>query len=193
MSFYTKKITPTFPSFLNIRLSCDVKQPIHSHSLNNWLQYRDTCCNIFLGTHGPTRLCHYVSLSAHSDLCRIDDKMVREKVRDLTQSYDKSPYTSRNVKRAKWQHKQRHKMFDYTAVADRLRTASWSNYGHPTGVVNLVYGPNLPTPRNSRVIKRTHVQKLVNKPPYIDNKPTATPSEEVIKIDTRKTLIINII
>ena len=28
----------------------------------------------------------------------------------------------------------------------RIRTISWSNYGHPTGVVNLVYGPNLPTP-----------------------------------------------
>ena len=35
--------------------------------------------------------------------------MSREKGRDLTQSYDKSPYTNRNVKRAKWQHKQRHK------------------------------------------------------------------------------------
>ena len=31
---------------------------------------------------------------------------------DLTKSYDKSPYTNRNVKRAKWQHKQRHKNFD---------------------------------------------------------------------------------
>ena len=41
----------------------------------------------------------------------------------------------------------------YTVVADRLRTVSWSNYGHPTCVVNLVYGPNLPTPRNSSVIK----------------------------------------
>ena len=28
----------------------------------------------------------------------------REKGRDLTQSYDKSPYTNKNVKRAKWQH-----------------------------------------------------------------------------------------
>ena len=45
-----------------------------------------------------------------------------EKGRDLTQSYDKSPYTSRNVKRTTWQHKQPHKKFDYTAVADRLRT-----------------------------------------------------------------------
>ena len=26
------------------------------------------------------------------------------------------------------------KKLDYTAVADRLRTVSWSNYGHPTGV-----------------------------------------------------------
>ena len=49
------------------------------------------------------------------------------------------------------------KKFDYTAVADRLRTVSWSKYGHPLGVVNLVYGPNLSTPRNSRVIKGTHV------------------------------------
>ena len=40
-------------------------------------------------------------------------------------------------------------------------------------------------PRNSRVIKRTHVLEFLNKPPYIDNKPTATPSEEVIKIDTQ--------
>ena len=27
--------------------------------------------------------------------------------------------------------------FDYRAVVDRHRTVSWSNYGHPTGVVNL--------------------------------------------------------
>ena len=77
------------------------------------------------------------------------------------------------------------KKFDDTAVADRLRTVSWSNCGHLTGVVNLVYGPNLPTPRNSRVIKRTHVLKFVNKPPYIDNKPTATPSGEVAHIINR--------
>ena len=33
----------------------------------------------------------------------------RQKGGDLTQSYDQSPYTNRNVKGAKWQHKQRHK------------------------------------------------------------------------------------
>ena len=82
---------------------------------------------------------------------------IREKGRDLTQSYDKSPYTNRNIIMAKWQHNAT-KKFDYTAVADRLRTVSWSNYSHPTGVVNLVYGPNLPTPRNSRVIKRKRLK-----------------------------------
>ena len=44
----------------------------------------------------------------------------REKGRNLTQSYDKSSHTSWNVKNAKWQHKQRHKKFDYTAIAYRL-------------------------------------------------------------------------
>ena len=38
------------------------------------------------------------------------------------------------------------KKFDYTAVADRLRTVSWSNYGHPTGVVNRLTGPTFPLP-----------------------------------------------
>ena len=33
------------------------------------------------------------------------------------------------------------KKFDYTAVADRLRTVSRSNYSHPTGVVNRFTGP----------------------------------------------------
>ena len=44
---------------------------------------------------------------------------VKEKGRDLTQSYDKSPYTNRNVKRAKWQHK---KMQQKSSITQRLRT-----------------------------------------------------------------------
>ena len=38
------------------------------------------------------------------------------------------------------------KKFDYTAVADRLRTVSWSNHGHPTGVVNRFTGQTFPLP-----------------------------------------------
>ena len=29
--------------------------------------------------------------------------------------------------------------FDYTTIADRLRTVSWSNSSHPTGVVKPFY------------------------------------------------------
>ena len=58
------------------------------------------------------------------------------------------------------------KKFDYTVVVDRIRTVSWSNYGHPTGVVNLVYGLNLPTPATAVQSKGHTFQKIVNKPPY---------------------------
>ena len=76
------------------------------------------------------------------------------------------------------------KKFDYIAVADRLRTVILSNYGHPTGVVNMVYGPNLPkfqSPQQPCNQKDTCL-KFVNKPPYIDNKPKAIPSGEVIDL-----------
>ena len=46
------------------------------------------------------------------------EQFVRQKGGDLTQYYDKSPYTNRNVKRAKWQHKQRQK----SSIKQQLRT-----------------------------------------------------------------------
>ena len=42
--------------------------------------------------------------------------------------------------KAKRQHKDSIKRFDYTPLADRLRTVSWSNYWHQAGVVKPVYG-----------------------------------------------------
>ena len=64
---------------------------------------------------------------------------IGEKGRDLTQSCDKNPYTHRTIQKATWQHKNATKNFDYTTIADRLRTVSWSNSSHPTGVVKPVY------------------------------------------------------
>ena len=34
----------------------------------------------------------------------------------------------------------RHQNFDYTTIAERLSTVSWSNYCHPTGVVKPITG-----------------------------------------------------
>ena len=63
----------------------------------------------------------------------------------LTQSYDKSPYTHRKIQKATWPHKKRHQNFDYRTIADRLRTVSWSNNSHPSGMVKAVYGlPTIP-------------------------------------------------
>ena len=68
----------------------------------------------------------------------------REKGRDLTQSYDKSPYTHRKIQKATWQHRNATKYFDCTTIADRLRTVSLGNDSYPTGVVKPVNG--IPTP-----------------------------------------------
>ena len=64
---------------------------------------------------------------------------IKEKRRDLTQSYDKSPYTHNKNKKAMWQHKNATKNFDYATIADRFRTVIWSNSSQPTGVDKPVY------------------------------------------------------
>ena len=47
----------------------------------------------------------------------------REKEGDLTQSYDKNPYTNRKFEN-QWTAQKRRQNFDYTTIADRLRTVS---------------------------------------------------------------------
>ena len=54
-------------------------------------------------------------------------KLRREKEGDLTQSYDKNPYTNRKFENQRTTHTNATKNFDYTTIADRLRTVSWSN------------------------------------------------------------------
>ena len=54
-------------------------------------------------------------------------KLKREKEGDLTQSYDKTPYTNRKFENQRTTHTNATKNFDYTTIADRLRTVSWSN------------------------------------------------------------------
>ena len=71
---------------------------------------------------------------------------IARKRRNLTQTYDKNPITTENSE-TNGQHKNVTKNFDYTTIADRLRTVSWSNNSYPTGVVKPVYGyPTFPLP-----------------------------------------------
>ena len=57
----------------------------------------------------------------------------------------KNPYTDKKIQNVTWQHKNATKNFDYTTIADRLRTVSWGNDIHPTGMVKPIYGiPTFP-------------------------------------------------
>ena len=61
----------------------------------------------------------------------------REKEGDLTQSYDKTPYTNRKFENQRTTHK-RHKK---TSITQRLRTDLGRSVGvtsHPTGVIKRV-------------------------------------------------------
>ena len=64
----------------------------------------------------------------------------REKGRDLTQSYDKSPYTHRIIKKTNATTQNATKNFDYKTITDRLRTVSWGNDSDATGMIKPVYG-----------------------------------------------------
>ena len=50
------------------------------------------------------------------------------------------------------------KNVDYTAIADRLRTVSWSNYGHSTGLVNRSAGQPSHSPQQPCNQKDTHLK-----------------------------------
>ena len=58
-----------------------------------------------------------------------------------------NPYTNKISKGQSGNTNNATKKFNYTAIADRLRKVSWSNYIHPTGVVNQFFGPTFPLPQ----------------------------------------------
>ena len=52
----------------------------------------------------------------------------------------KAPTPTEKIQKAMWQHKHATNNFDYTPIADRLRTVSLANDSHPTGVVKPFTG-----------------------------------------------------
>ena len=62
-------------------------------------------------------------------------KLTREKGRDLTSLMTKALHQQKTLKSNVTTQN-----FDYITTAGRLRTGSWSNKSHPTGVVKPVYG-----------------------------------------------------
>ena len=76
----------------------------------------------------------------------------REKEGDLTQSYDKTPYTNRNFENQRTTQKRHQK----TSITQRLRTDLGRSVGvisHPTCVVKPgLKGTNLPTHHKSSIL-----------------------------------------
>ena len=68
----------------------------------------------------------------------------------------KSPIPTEKSK-TKGQHTNATKNFDYTTIADRLRTVSWSSKSSNWCGKNGLRLPNLPTNHKSRVFKWTHI------------------------------------
>ena len=60
--------------------------------------------------------------------------LLKVKGRDLTQSYDKSPYTHRKIRKERDNTKNATKTFDYTTLLEKQQSL--------TGVVKQVYEPS---------------------------------------------------
>ena len=97
-----------------------------------------------------------IALRISADGMHVKLYLFREKGRNLTTSYDESPFIHRKIQTETRQHKKRNQNFDNTTIADRLRTVSWSNSTHSTGVVKPVYErSNFPLTAKNSVINCT--------------------------------------
>ena len=72
--------------------------------------------------------------------CLLLTSSTKVKGRGLTQSYDKSPCAHRMIHKSNATTQNATENFDYTTIADRLRTVGWSNDSYTTGVCKPVYG-----------------------------------------------------
>ena len=79
----------------------------------------------------------------------------REKEGDLTQSYDKTPYTNRKFENQRTTHTNATKNFDYTTIADRLRIKEiWLIGMTNTSISDLFYFASCATRRNVHVYRK---------------------------------------
>ena len=100
--------------------------------------------SFWIGLKKKTNLVEDVEILLPVKLCQIPTDVIsavwEEKKEEIWLSpVTKTPTPTEQSKKATWQHKNATKNFDYTTIADRLRTVSWSNSSHPTGVVKPVY------------------------------------------------------
>ena len=81
----------SFAAIVESRYLCNDMQNVFLFFL-----YEDIICN------------RQILFSANVDILHCSDAFTERKGRDLTQPYDRSPYTDRKIQKATWQHKERH-------------------------------------------------------------------------------------
>ena len=80
----------------------------------------------------------------------------KRKISDWVKWQKKTLTPTKKSNKEKWQHKRATKNFDYTTIADDIRTVSWSDDSHPAEVVWL--NRITRTHHNSCVIEDTNMQ-----------------------------------
>ena len=120
-----------------IHLYSQITPVVSFHSTENWnvkFQLNGSWC---VRSKGESRVFYL-----YEKMKGIKLQVIREKGWDLT----KAPKPAEMSKGQSDNTNNATKKFDYTALADRLRTVSWSNYGHRTGVVNRFTCPTFSLP-----------------------------------------------
>ena len=126
-------------------------QPLDDPPATHWTLNVSECDEMKFSDSLPSSVCSLeITLDTYSWQSIEFIWTKRGKGWDLTQSYDKSPHTHRKTQKQGDNTKNATKIVDYTTIADRLRTVSWSNNRHPTDVVKPVYERStLPLTANS--------------------------------------------
>ena len=97
--------------------------------------------------------------------CFETDRFQREERRDPTQSCEKAPISTENAKKQSNNTKCQLNFWLHAVIADRLRTVSWSNCNHQSGVVNRFTRPAIQLSETAVFIfKRTEILNLVRNP-----------------------------
>ena len=90
--------------------------------------------------------------------CHMNHK--KEKKEEIWLSPMTKAYTPTEKSKKQRENTKRTKNFDYTTIADRLRTVSWGDDSHPNVVDKPVYGiPTFHTPQKMYNQKDTHLKK----------------------------------
>ena len=95
---------------------------------------------VFFSVYVEVQTCINLVFQIQKEISALVKNRIEEKREEIgLRSMTKAPTTTEKIQLTRWKHENATTTFDYTTISDRLRTVSWSNDSHPTGVVKPVY------------------------------------------------------